>query len=276
MICTNCNHEQESGKYCGVCGAEISTEQQAHRSEDLAQRQQEQQQQAQAAETIAQSDNMAKAKHASRQFGKHALQLLKRPSGAFSSTENQFVSGLITMAIYIIAFTLSLYFLANKLYQLTIGGFSSFMGEPNVQQSLPFFKMASPIFLFVLLFIAAATITMIAAIKMMNINLSFQKVIAQYGGLIIPFTALNSMAILFGISGSIGFTLAALYASLVFTVFILPAIVVYHYGVNSPHETRNIYWSVGTSAVIMLIAYFIVRTFALDFIGRMQEFTSFL
>ncbi|UOR11580.1 zinc ribbon domain-containing protein [Halobacillus amylolyticus] len=277
MICPNCNHEQESGRFCGVCGTEISTEQPVHQLDKSADQQQQQQQfQSAATEVQPQSDSMAKAKQASSQFGKNALQLLKRPSIAFTSTENHFVSGLVTMAIYITAFTLSLYLLANKFYKLTMGGFSSLMGESSTQQSLPFFKVVSPIFLFVLLFLAAATVTIFVAIKMMNINFSFQKAVAQYGGLIIPFTTLNIAAIVFGYSGSIGFTLVSLNASLVFTVFILPAIMVYHYGMNSPHKSRNIYWGVGTSAVIMLITYFIVRTFALDFIERMQEFTNIL
>ncbi|MFD2922474.1 hypothetical protein [Halobacillus naozhouensis] len=275
MICSNCSHEQESGNFCRVCGVKISEESvpQPEGSSRL-----QEQQQAHAAVTVVQpqTDNMAKAKQLSAQFGRNALQMLKRPSTAFNLTERQFVSSLVTMAIYILAFMLSLYFLVNKLYKVTIGGFGSFMGEVNIQQSLPFFKVAAPIFLFVFLFITAATVTVFLVLKMMNINLSFPEVVAQYGGLMVPFTALNVIAILFGLSGSIGFTLVSLNISLVFTVFILPAIAVYHHGLSSQFETRNVYWSIGTSAVTMLLTYFIVQAFVLDFMERLQGLASFL
>ncbi|TLS38597.1 zinc ribbon domain-containing protein [Pseudalkalibacillus caeni] len=269
ITCPQCNTQQESGKFCGSCGADLSPQ-----ASDFAQPSAKPEVAAAASaqsQPVYTNENLNKAKEGVSKYWNFALDVLKRPSAALTGNETHFTNGLITIAVYVVAFSLSLYFLANKLFKTMMGGFGSAFGEGMGAKSLPFFDIASPIFMFVLLFIAGAMLSSFAAIKMMSEPLSFKGIIGQFGSIIIPFAAMNVIAIIFGLAGSIQLTLLLTGLSLLFTTFIMPAIVVYDFSLKIGKPVNRVYWSVGASALSMLIAYLVVRTSVLSFIEDMEQ-----
>ncbi|UOQ45578.1 hypothetical protein MUN89_06450 [Halobacillus salinarum] len=116
MKCSNCNHEQESGKFCGGCGSSLVSDGLTHAGEVS---------EVPAAEAAhSNNENLEKAKQFSSAYGHYSLKLLKRPSHAFDADDSLFFQGLTTLFVYLLAFSLSLYFLANSYYKQ----FASFVG----------------------------------------------------------------------------------------------------------------------------------------------------
>lgn len=273
ITCSQCQHQQESGKFCGSCGADLSsamesTVQQPAQTEVAA---------GVHTQPAYTNENLTKAKEGVSKYWSFALDVLKRPSIALTGTEGHFVNGLVTIAVYVVAFALSLYFLANKLFKTMFGGMGSLFGEsPMGAQSLPFFDIVSPLFMFALLFVAGALLSSFAAIKMMSDSLSFKGIIGQFGSVIIPFAALNVIAIIFGLTGSIQVTLLLTALSLLFPVIVMPALVVYDRSMQNSRPVNRIYWSVGASALSLLIAYLVVRTSVMSFMEDMDQFMNML
>ncbi|MGD6803418.1 hypothetical protein ACQCVK_12435 [Rossellomorea vietnamensis] len=273
IICSECNHQQEAGKFCGSCGADLST---AVESPIQPSAQREVAAASHTQQPVYNNENLTKAKEGVSKYWSFALNVLKSPSAALTGYETHFVNGLITIAVYVAAFALSLYFLANKLYKTMMGGFGNFFGEGMGAQSLPFFDIAFALFMFALLFVAGAILSSFAAIKMMSEPLSFKGIIGQFGSVIIPFAAMNVIALIFGLAGSVQLTLLFTGLSLIFTIFIMPAIVVYDRSIKSGKSVNSVYLSIGASAMSMLIVYLVVRTSVMSFLEEMNQFMNML
>ncbi|SFF58254.1 hypothetical protein SAMN05216353_102165 [Halobacillus alkaliphilus] len=166
------------------------------------------------------------------------------------------------------AFSLSLYFLANSLFKLMGMGF----GEPS---SLPFFSVSSRLFLvsFIGIVICLASIFVMA--KFMNLQLNVKRLIAQYGGLITPFAALNVLAIVFGLSGAVVMTILTLGVSTTFVLTVIPALFIYHHGLVFKEDRNVFYWSTGTSLLIMVVSYLFWNWFISDMVDQIDSFLSF-
>ncbi|MCA1055203.1 hypothetical protein LCM10_09405 [Rossellomorea aquimaris] len=267
MTCPSCLNEQNGGKFCGKCGTNlVETEgqpQPAAHAETAATAQ---------TAPVNTNENMQKAKEGVSKYWNYALGVLKNPSKALASNESQFLNGIITIAIFVVALSLSIYFLANKYYKEMFGGIGSlFSGDGMEAQSLPFFQMNSALVMFALLFILGAIVSVFLAAKLMSEAFTVKTVLARFGGVLVPLAAMNVLAMLFGLMGSIKFTLLFTGVSLLIAIVLMPTLVVYDRAVKSQRATKGVYWSLGASAVSVLITYFIIRTSVLDF---MDEFES--
>ncbi|MEL3970797.1 DUF6574 domain-containing protein [Rossellomorea oryzaecorticis] len=270
ITCPSCLNEQSTGKFCGKCGTNLmetgtgGQPQPAAHAETAAA--------AQPVPAMNSNENLMKAKEGVSKYWNYALEVLKKPSTALAGKENQFLNGVITIGIFVIALSISIYFLANKFYKEMFGGLGSlFSGDEMGGQSLPFFQFASSLMLFSLLFIIGALISVFLAAKLMAEGFTVKELLARFGGILIPFASLNVAAILFGLMGSIQITLLLTGVSLLFTIVIMPSLVVYDRAVKSKKPVNGVYWSVGASAVSMLITYFIVRTSVMDFVSDIES-----
>ncbi|MFC7063146.1 hypothetical protein [Halobacillus seohaensis] len=262
MKCTQCHHEQVSGKFCGVCGGPMSEAGTSVETEQAA-----------SAATMEDkpvtntSDSFEKVKKFSGDYGQWALRFLKQPSLAFRAGETAFAQGLATLIIYMVAFSLSIYFLANSLFkQLGFG-----LGD----QSLPFFSVSSRLFLVSLIGIVICLVALFVIARFMDLQLNVKRLIAQYGGLITPFAAINVLAIIFGLSGAVSMTLLLLGGSAFFVLILVPALFIYHYGLTFKAEQNVFYWSTGTSLIIMVVTYLFWNWIISDTLNEIESFLSF-
>ncbi|GAB3056291.1 DUF6574 domain-containing protein [Virgibacillus ainsalahensis] len=261
LVCPKCNNEQESGKFCGVCGTELQASGQtvapdAHQSVQQPQGNLAQDQAAagaapvQTQQTPSQSADAAQnVKNVLGDYWAYFLELIKNPTRAFNQTENHFVNGLITLGLYVIAFSLSIYFLLSSMYNATIGSFTD--------TSVPFFSVTFNMILLSVVAIALTFFSAFAMIKAAKHPISFKLLVSQYGALLIPFTALNVISMLGALIGSVILTTVPLGISGVLTLLFVPVLLVYEKASQVNKQGQNIYLSLAT-VVLITIGFFII------------------
>ncbi|RDW15346.1 DUF6574 domain-containing protein [Oceanobacillus chungangensis] len=244
LVCPKCNNHQESGKFCGVCGEAL----QQVRSEEQSSESIEHSALSQGAAVLeSQSQPTASAiKSGVSQYWSYFLSLVKNPTRAFQSNEKHYLNGLITLALYAIIFSLSIYFLTNSVMR----SFGGFFGE-----SVPFFALVSRIVVSVIITFVITFGSAFAMIKLAKNQDSFKIIIAQYGSIIVPFTALNVIAMLGGLIGSYQLTFIPLLISLVFTFTFIPVLFVFEKVSKINANGQKVYLSLATIVLISFISY---------------------
>lgn len=261
LVCKQCNHEQESGKFCGQCGGPLveQTEESAEQQEAHASRN----------ETAAAAADTVQTEQRNNVFQSYLAfitNLIKNPTRALQLNENYFGYGLISISIFALAYALTYYFLANKITKEMFGPLTT---------SLPFIDITVPLFFFIILFIAGAVVSIFVAVKLLNNPSSVKNVIAQFGGLLVPFMVINVAMILFGIAGMLKFTVGTTGLTLMFAVYFLPILLVFAKGTESKSEQR-VYFSLGASALSMFISYIIIRLAFLDYLDKLEHIFRWL
>ncbi|MFG6147756.1 hypothetical protein [Halobacillus sp. B23F22_1] len=260
MTCNKCNNEQDSGKFCGVCGSPLEQAAGAEYSAAAVESSPEK-------TAAVNSESMEKVKQFSGEFSQSSLRLLKRPAAAFQLGESAFMQGLVTLIIYSLAYTLSIYFLANSLFKQM----GSFLME---SQSLPFFELSSRLFLLSLIGVAISVFSIFIISKGLKLSISIKRLIAQFGGLLTPFAAVNLAAIIFGLSGSLSLTLLLLGFSTSFALLIVPILYIYHQGVTEQPEQNVFYWSLVTGVSVSVLTFFFWRWMVSDTVEEIESFIN--
>lgn len=256
LVCQQCNYEQQSGKFCGQCGGALAEQSRTENAKTNSETSE-----AEAAVATETTVAPVQQKKSFQTYVTFIVNLLKNPTRALKLNENQFGYGLITMAIYAFAYALANYFLANKMVKEMFGPLTS---------SLPFFDLTVPLFFFIILFTVGAFISTFAATKLMNNSSSIKNILAQFGGLLVPFMLINVAMILFGIVGMAKFTIGMTNLSLLFSVYFLPVLLAFHKGTELKGE-QKVYFSLGAAALSMLISYIIIRLAILDFLDKFDH-----
>lgn len=279
LVCPNCNYEQEVGRFCAKCGsatATASTKQQVSPTkEEVSQEsvstpvQSQPIAQEQIAATTEQSSvntqqTVEVTKQALGQYWDYILFLLKNPSRAFNLNANYFVYALVTIGIYAIAFSLSLYFLGNSYYKKVVGMWSG-------TGSLPFFEINMNMIFFMIIFIAVIFFSAFFAIKLAKNRLNFKTLIAQFGGLIVPFAALNVIAILGGLIGSLPITLIPIYLSVLFVFIYLPVVFTYEKVSQVNSQGQKVYFSLLTVIFIAIISLILSDVVIINMLENLEE-----
>jgi len=267
LVCKQCNFEQQSGKFCGQCGSPLveQTEQAAEQTVNEKQVPEEVQnvESASSEEAAAAADSVqtVQRKNVLKAYVSFIGNVIKNPTRAFQLNDHHFGYALATIAIYALAYALANYFLANKMEKDMYGSLST---------SLPFIDITVPLFFYILLFIAGALVSIFAAVKFMGNPASVKQIIVQFGGLLIPFMAINVVMILFGAAGMMKFTVGMTGLSLIFSLYFLPAVHVFQKGMESNSEQR-VYLSLAAAAVSMLISYIIIRLAFLEHLENIDQ-----
>ncbi|WP_404454794.1 hypothetical protein [Oceanobacillus kapialis] len=258
LVCTTCHHQQDTGKFCGACGAAVIPAGEASNAGATAG-------QVEVAATTAAGNTSSDVKAGFQSYGSYYFSLLKNPTLAFQSSRNHFLSGFITLLIYAISFSLSIYFLANSLMRSFMGGFAS------TESTLPFFELNFRLVIIIAITMAISLLSAYIMVKVAKNPIDFQTFLAQIGGLAVPFTGLNVLAILFGLAGSVSLTMYTLGTSLLLYLLFVPVLMVYEKAYVVAKQGQRVYLSLATVVVMTILSYVIGRIMLAEFLSDVED-----
>ncbi len=99
-------------------------------------------------------------------------------------------------------------------------------------------SITSSLFMFSLIYIVGALISVFLAAKFLSEGFTLKELLAQFGGVLVPFSSLKVLAILSGLMGSVQLTYILTGITLLYAIVIMPAIVVYDRATKS-HQSVN-------------------------------------
>lgn len=245
MLCPNCSHQNDGGKFCEKCGTPLipvnsNREETAASSEARTVVQPESQQvqyqqpvysqQQSAPVQVPPNRYIESTKEISKMYLGYFIQVLKQP---FSSTHNvgseHFINGIITMVLYAFLIPFTAYFGIKKLvdfiYKTILGGniFGEIVGS-NVPK-VPFFDFVLKPTLFFAIFILLVAVFTFVAVKFGRVHASFKEIISRFGSLLIPIVGLLIIALLFSIL-KINFFMTILLIAILGSIFLVPPLVI--------------------------------------------------
>lgn len=247
LVCTKCNNQQEDGKFCGECGGPVEL-MAAGSQENTTEQESVVQGSATQAATVETSQAQPTAdavKSGLQNYWSYFITKLKNPSRAFQTDEGQFVNGLVTIGLYAIIYALSLYFLANSL----LSAFGSYYTE-----SIPFFSILSRLVFLIVIIFAITFGSAFIILKIGKVQASFKTLITQYGSVIVPFTALNVVAMIGGLIGSVQLTSISIMLSMLFAFIFIPVLFVYE-KLTAANHAQRLYLSLATLILIAIISF---------------------
>ncbi|PKR77875.1 hypothetical protein CEY16_08070 [Halalkalibacillus sediminis] len=261
LICEKCNQVHDSGKFCGVCGGPLV---ESSQTPDQTQFQQEAAATSNASTAQTTNETMSQIQNGLKDYGNYFLELLKNPTASLNTNEQHFTSGMVTLFLYALTFSLSIYFLVSSLFNEYMGGFMT-------DTSVPFFSVNARIVFFVLLLLACAAVGIIVMLKVAQSTMNITSIFAQFGSLAAPFTAVNVLAILTGLAGSAKLTLILLGFSYSILLFVIPSLLVYDKTSTINRNGQNIYFSIGAVLITSILVYFIGDAFITEFIDNLER-----
>lgn len=241
MICPNCSHENEGGKFCVKCGTPLKMDansEVAATSETAA-----------PTTTVQPNRYIESTKKISKTYFSYFMQVLKQPYASSQGMgAEHFINGLITMIIYSFLIPLTTYFgLKSVLNQINPFG-SDLFGS-----SLPFSDVVlKPTFAY-LIFILLVAIFTFAAIRLGRVNASFKEVIARFGSFLIPTIAIFVIGLLMAIL-AIKMFFVLLIFGFIGSVFLVPPLVIASFKKETKDGIDIIYGSLITYALIFIAA----------------------
>ncbi|WP_010095247.1 zinc ribbon domain-containing protein [Ornithinibacillus scapharcae] len=262
MKCSNCQHEQQSGKYCEKCGSALTAG-----NEVVVEQPETAEAETAATTTIDTSTSTSnetseKVKKAMNNYGTYFLNHVKNPTNALKADGNLFTIGLINSGIYILTFGLAIYLIIHSITK-------DFTGIFRVE--VPFFSILFRSAFIALLFLAIGILSTIAMAKWLGKStVSYQQFVSQYGSLLVPILVLHIVAILGALFAAPRLTLGALALSLILVTVIVPALLTFE-KVQSIRQ-QSIYLSFGASLLAIIISYIVVRSLILDLVERFGFF----
>ncbi|WP_409271434.1 hypothetical protein V1499_18320 [Neobacillus sp. SCS-31] len=252
MNCPNCNHHNSGGKFCEKCGTNLTTGAQnesAATAEFTAGPTQT------ANGSTATNQYLETTKAISRQYIKFVLEVLKKPFSTSTQVGGeQFINAIITVCLFSLFVPLMSYFVLKGIIS-DMGNFGGGLFGNAVREITPPFGsvVIKPFFGFIVFVLLISSFTF-AAVKLGKVNASFKEVASRFGTLLVPFTALMLVAVLFSML-KISFAFVLLIISLIGLIFLVPALVISSY--KSPFNNG------------LDIAYGSLLTYVLTFITLM-------
>jgi hypothetical protein len=238
--CTNCNHQNDGGKFCENCGSPLvaaatSSVEGTSIPKVLGQPQ----------ASTEPNQYFEGAKQVSKQYGLYFLQVLKKPySSSVNVGAEHFTNGLITMVLYSIFIPLIVYFALKGVLADVTGLGTDFFGE-EVEVDVPFMEVViKPALAYVVFVLLVATFSF-AAIKLGRINAGFKEVVARFGVFLIPAVAILAIGLLFAILKVKMFVLFTLLGFFIL-LFLVPPLVIASFKKESQEGIDVIYGSIIT------------------------------
>ncbi|WP_430788740.1 hypothetical protein VBD025_01830 [Virgibacillus flavescens] len=193
MQCPNCFQQTEQGKFCTNCGALIPESEQDSSEETAASVDSEHTDHTPQSNDDTNHTNAAaeKIKAMSANFGHFFLAIIKKPSDVNRANENDFVSGIFSIAIYSLLFAIGYYMIVDSLFGLIYGNRIGIPNNPSTPaQSLPFKDgLLWPFLKLNVLFLVFIGLTF-AALRLVGNGYAFRSTVAKYGGYLMPLTLL--------------------------------------------------------------------------------------
>lgn len=240
MICPNCSHENEGGKFCENCGAPLNAGNGVTVPETGTQ----------TASTQA-SKYLESTKKISKMYFSYFMQVLKQPYASSRSVgEEHFVNGLITVIIYSLLIPLMIYFGLRGILS-DFNSFSSGLFGEQVVINPPFTDVVlKPAFAY-LIFIALVIVFTFAAIKLGHVHVSFKEVFSRFGSFLIPTVGVLLVALVMSIL-KIKMFLAVMFFGFIGSVFLVPPLVIASFKKESTQGVDVIYGALITYALTFI------------------------
>ena len=159
------------------------------------------------AQQVGPNIHIEKIKKKSKVYRTYFVQQLKNPSRAFEQGEKDFSNGLISIILFAIVYTVSLFLVVNRNY----------FGE-----SLGFFPFFFQIMLLVFLLFGIAIFALFIANNFFGSPNSLKAIISFYGGQLSPVVVSVGVSFLLMLIQSFTYGQLVLVVSFVFALFILP------------------------------------------------------
>ncbi|OUM89230.1 MAG: hypothetical protein C6P37_04005 [Caldibacillus debilis] len=254
VICPNCGSENEQGKFCAKCGANLAREERSSEQDGP---------ECQSAPDFPASSRTPHPSRADngygegtktvfRQYFKHALAALKRPF-RYGSTRNEesMVHGIITVVLFSFFMSLFLYVTVDKaarFYNRSVdalfGEFSG-LGFAGASFGNHFLKP----FIIFLLYFAVIIASVYGVLRMMDVKTSMKEVAARYGAFLVLPTVIVLLVVLLTLWNVGGVLLAVLSLFLFLTLALSFASVFYSYKDEGGRRFDPVY---GTLAVYVV------------------------
>jgi len=309
LVCQNCHYEQDSGKFCGICGgplkeatgaegavgtdgggdARANDEVGATVRDDQAPSPgsgESQQHQgvnetggvqtgsgitpppAAATQAAGSHDTGESIKNGLTSYWQFIMEMIKNPTKGLQSDDRYLIHALVTVALFAIIFSLSIYSFLNSLVSTYVSPYMSMLGESN---SLPFFQINSRLVFYALIVLAITFFISFAIAKLGKNTDSFQVIVSQYGSLFVPLVALNLIALLGGLMGSIGLTVAPLVIAASLAVSYVPILYVFEKSAVADNNGQRVYLAFATFVAISLVFYIFGRSVMIDLLRNIAE-----
>ncbi|MDQ0160494.1 DUF6574 domain-containing protein [Alkalibacillus salilacus] len=284
LICQNCNHQQDDGKFCENCGSPLATQTsesqqtyeqpaQTHQAQPQPEYQQPVHNQAAATTATATATGPSKgdqAKSFAKDFWNYLTSTVKKPDLALKQDESTMWHSILTLVLIPIFLSLGVYFLANTFYQNMYGDMmAGFEGASS--ESLPFFQLVSRLAFGFILVLLSGLISTFIALKIGKVEMSIQATVSQYGAFAVPFLFLSALTIITGLSTSIQFTSILLVATLFPFIFVAPAVIT-TYNINKFNENQPlVYASIASFFMTAIILYILFSIYLENLIYNLEN-----
>lgn len=239
MICSNCSHTNEGGRFCENCGSPLT----GAGSKEIAAAVENT---APGTMSTGQSNKYIEStKNISKMYFGYFMEVIKKPYASSQGVGSEhFINGLITILLYSFIIPLMFYF-ALKGILADMNSFSAgFFGE-EMQINPPFTDVViKPAFAYAIFIMLVAVFTF-ASIKLGRINASFKEVVARFGSFLIPFVALLAIALIMSIL-KVKLFFLFLFLGFVGSIFMVPPLVIASYKKSNVDGVDVIYGSLIT------------------------------
>ncbi len=228
VTCPNCGTKGENEKFCSNCGTPLDQESASTVESSTLQDQ----------APKAPNETVEKLKATSQHYGGYLLQIFKQPSSAKLATDKDFISGIISVGIYVILYALFYYFNCLKDYSGMKVSFLDYFVMPLLAQ---------------LILLAVIPVLIFGALTLLKSDTSIQSVIAQFGSYLIPFIAVYLVGDIFDLLDV--HTLAYIGHTIGDTgvMLIVPALILYHNLKDSAASLDYIYVIFIVVALVLLV-----------------------
>ncbi|GAA0469597.1 hypothetical protein [Alkalibacillus silvisoli] len=268
LVCENCQHQQEEGRFCENCGKPISNDSGSNESPDQQEDQSQDQGQSQASESKSSNAQLDQAKNFTKNYWEYFISTLKNPNLALKQQESSYINGIITLVIMSLTLSLGVYFLLNGLFSQLVGGF-------GVDESVPFFGTVSRLVLGTILIAGTGLLALIISLKIGKVNQSFKTTLAQYGALAVPFSVLAILSIITGLSTSAQFTLILLFASLIAFTLVAPVLLTTYNLTKSGENGQFVYNSIASFFMTVIFMYILFNFYIDSLVNNLENMVMF-
>ncbi|MCQ6277098.1 zinc ribbon domain-containing protein [Bacillus sp. V3B] len=240
MICPNCSHQNEGGKFCEKCGTPLTVEVNREAAVTFEATNTSQPQQPQ--QPVQPNRYIESTKRVSKMYFGYFMQVLKQP---YASSQNvgteHFINGIITMVLYAFFIPLTLYF-GLKGALSSVNSFSADLFGSSTSMEVPFTDVVlKPTFTFII-FIFLIVLFTFVSIKLGRVNVSLKEVIARFGSFLIPIVAILIIGVIMSIL-EIKLFAAVLALGIVGSIFLVPPLVIASYKKETSDGVDVIYGS---------------------------------
>ncbi|CAM4117103.1 Yip1 family protein [Lederbergia lenta] len=229
MICTSCQHEQNTGNFCGKCGNKLVDQDAEKISAETVTT--ATQQSAATGDHVAQPTqpnvHIEKVKDTSKKYWSYFTHYMKQPARIFENQQQEFVNGVISIGIFAFLIGIILYSFVQSVARSTFGSYGSLLMKEYAGPT--FFTAFGSVFIFTIICMILVTFSLFIIGKFFGPGYTYKEIVSHYGTHLIPFILLLVISFILILLKSYVAGNALLSIVLLFSIIILPLYIVGKY-----------------------------------------------